>query len=237
MIELYGCSSPNVLKVIVALEELETPYRFRYVDVVMGEHFTPEFGKLNPNRRVPIIVDPEGPDGRLLTLWESGAILIYLAEKAGALMPHDATERCLALQWLMFQMGGIGPMFGQYVHFTRYAGDQTYSRARYHTEVLRLYDVVETRLAEAPYLGGSEYSIADIAAWSWLHSLEIDGVDRADYAHMKRWLDEIAARPAVVRAREVRAGIKVHNMVALAQDAPEKLDRFFGRGQYSRAPA
>ena len=237
MIELYGCVSPNVLKAIVAVEEFQLPYRFHYVNVVMGENHTPEFSALNPNRRVPVIVDSEGPGGKSFTLWESGAILIYLAEKAGGLIPTDPAERYLTLQWLMFQMGGIGPMFGQYVHFSRYATDQSYSRARYATEALRLYDVVEGRLAESRFLAGPEYTIADIASWVWLSSLNVEGLDRADYPNMNRWIEEIRSRPAVVRALELYNSLmdKV-DMQKLLEEAPETLDRFFGRGSYARVP-
>ena len=236
MIELYGCVSPNVLKAIIAVEEFELPYRFNYVNVVMGENHAPAFGALNPNRRVPVIVDADGPDGTPFTLWESGAILIYLAEKGGGLIPKDAAGRYLTLQWLMFQMGGIGPMFGQYVHFSRYAADQPYSRSRYLTEVVRLYGVVEGRLAESPHLAGPDYTIADIASWVWLSSLPVEGLDRAEYPNMNRWIEEIRARPAVGRALELYGTLmdKV-DMVRLAKDDPEALDRFFGRGKYARA--
>ena len=238
MIELHGCVSPNVLKVLIALEELSLPYDFRYVNVVLGENQTPEFAKLNPNRRVPVIVDPEGPGGKPLTLWESGAILIYLAEKAGALVPEDPAERYVTLQWLMFQMGGIGPMFGQQVHFRRYATEEVhaYSRARYNTEVLRLYEVVAGRLAEGPYIAGPAYTIADVAAWPWLREPERRGAAQVVIPHVRRWLDEIDARPAVARALQLYNGLMTKiDMDQLAKDDPDQLDRFFGRGRYSRA--
>ena len=235
MLEVYGCISPNVLKVLVGVEEVGTPYHYNYVSVLMGENQAAEFAALNPNRKVPIIVDPDGPDGKSLVVWESGAILIYLAEKAGVLIPNDAGSRYAALQWLMFQMSGIGPMFGQYVHFSRYAQSQTYSRDRYYTEVLRLYDVTEGRLQQSRFLAGNEYSIADISAWPWLYMLEIEGLDRSNYPNMNRWIAEIADRPAVERAMVVFSSMKFPDMVQFGEDHPDHLDRFFGRGRYSRA--
>jgi len=170
MIELWGLGSPNVHKVVIALEELSLAYKFNYIDCPLGENYTPEFGALNPNRKAPVIVDHDGPDGKPITLWESGAILIYLAEKSGGLMRSDPVGRYLTIQWVMFQMASIGPMFGQLAHFRVYALDEAhaYSRARYATEVQRLYDVVDGRLAESSYIAGPEYSIADIAAWPWM---------------------------------------------------------------------
>lgn len=156
MIKLYGMFSPNVLKIILALEELGLPWQFTFVDVFGGDQFSDEFGALTPNRKVPVIIDEDGPDGEPFTLWESGAILNYLAEKTGNLMPADIRKRHTVMQWLMFQVGGVGPMFGQNGHFKIYHQDHgsQYSRVRYGTEVLRLYDVLERRLAcvgrEAP---------------------------------------------------------------------------------------
>ena len=239
MIELYGCISPNVLKVMIALEELELPHAFTYVNVVMGENHAPEFGKLNPNRRVPVIVDPDGPGGKPITLFESGAILIYLAEKAGRLLPADPAGRYIALQWLMFQMGGVGPMFGQQVHFRNYAKDPSndYSRARYDTEALRLYDVVEERLAESSYMAGNDYTIADIALWPWIRTPERRGVDMEIMPATRRWLDAIDSRPAVRRAMDAYGKISWPDMQQTIADNPDLLDRFFGRGKYSRSPA
>lgn len=234
---LYGCISPNVLKVLVALEELGLEYDFHCVNVMMGENLTPEFTRLNPNRRVPVIVDADGPGGKSITVFESGAILMYLAEKAGVLVPADPHGRYACLQWLMFQMGGVGPMFGQQVHFRNYAKEPTndYARARYDTEVLRLYDVVESRLGESPFIAGEEYSIADIALWCWLRTPEKRGVHMENLPHLGRWLSMIDARPAVIRALNFYSGINRPDMQQLISENPDQLDRFFGRGQYSRS--
>jgi GST-like protein len=237
MIELYGIGSPNVHKVIVALEELGLAYRLHHVDCPMGEQFTPEFTALNPNHKVPVIIDPDGPAGRPITLWESGAILIYLAEKTGRLLSPDPAARYLAIQWLMFQMGGVGPMFGQLAHFRVYAKgeEHSYSRARYATEVRRLYDVVETRLAETRYLAGDDYSIADIAAWPWMFNARRRFIDKADVPNVARWIKAVGERPAVVRSVEVMAGMAGRDLDQFAVEHPRELDRYLGRGEFSRA--
>jgi GST-like protein len=236
MIELYGMGSPNVYKIIIALEEMELAYRFHFVDVMMGEQYTPEFGALTPNRRVPVIVDAEGPEGRPMTLWESGAILIYLAEKTGLMLPKAPEARYTVLQWLMFQMGGIGPMFGQQSHFRVYAEahGNHYSRARYGTEVKRLYDVAETRLAQSAYLGGADYSIADAAAWPWMRAADMRSVDLADLPNVARWIKAVGERPAVIRAMATLADRPHRDLPAFVRDHPDELDRYLGRGKYSR---
>src|SRR4051812_41471796 len=179
MIDLWGIGSPNVHKVIIALEELGMPYRHHPVNCFMGEQYTPEFTLLNPNQKVPVIRDPDGPGGVPFTIWESGAILMYLAEKARCLLPTDPRERYAAIQWLMFQMAGVGPMFGQLAHFRLYAKEDAhrYSRARYASEVQRLCGVLNARLAESSYLAGPDYSIADIAVWPWIVRTEIHRTD------------------------------------------------------------
>lgn len=239
MIELFGMRSPNVQKVILALSELELPFEFHYVDVFLGEQFDARFAALTPNRKVPVIVDHEGPDGQPLTLWESGAILVYLAEKTGALMPADARGRALTLQWLMFQMGGIGPMFGQDAHFQRFAPDAAYaySRSRYRTEVLRLTDVVEGRLAESRFLAGDDFTIADVAAWPWLRTVGGRGADLAALPALGRWIDEIAQRPGARRAMAFIDQIAAPDIAGLIADHPDAMDRYLGRGAYSRAGA
>jgi GST-like protein len=237
MIELYAIGSPNVHKVIIALEELGLPYRLNHVDCPMGEQFSPAFTALNPNHKVPVIVDPDGPGGRPITLWESGAILIYLAEKTGRLISHDPATRYITLQWLMFEMGGVGPMFGQLAHFRVYAKgeEHAYSRARYATEVRRLYDVVESRLAQAPYLAGGDYSIADIAAWPWMFNTKRRFVDKADVPHVARWIKAVGDRPAVVRSVEAMASMAGRDLDQFAVEHPRELDRYLGRGEFSRA--
>jgi len=238
MIEIWGLGSPNVHKVILALEELALPYTYHHVDCPMGEQYTPEFTALNPNQKAPVIVDPDGPGDKRFTIWESGAILIYLAEKTGKLMSSDPAERYVTLQWLMFQMAGIGPMFGQSAHFRIYAKDRAYdySRARYATEVVRLHDVVEARLAESPYIAGADYSIADIAAWAWIMRTEINRIDLNEYPHIKRWVDTISERPAGVRSIAWLKGLKRDiSLDELQRLYPDKFDRYLGRGRYSRA--
>jgi len=206
MIEVWTWPTPNGHKVHIALEELGLPYSVIPVNIGAGEQFRPEFLALTPNHRIPAIVDPEGPGGKRVELFESGAILIYLAEKTGKLLPADPIARLTALQWLMWQMGGVGPMFGQWNHFASYAPEKLpYAIERYTNEVKRLYRVAEKRLAQAPYFAGDEYSIADISIYPWARNPENRGVDVAEFPHLKRWLDSVAARPAVQRGVEVLA--------------------------------
>jgi GST-like protein len=203
MIELWSWPTPNGQKVHIALEELGLPYTVVPINIGAGDQFKPEFLAITPNHRIPAIVDPAGPGGRL-TLFESGAILIYLAEKAGRLIPADPAARYTCLQWLMFQMGGIGPMFGQYNHFANYAPEKLpYAIERYTNEVARLHRVLEARLAASDYLAGPEYSIADIATFHWVRNADKRGIDLADYPGVQRWHDAIAARPAVQRGLEI----------------------------------
>ena len=206
MIEVWSWPTPNGHKVHIALEELGLPYRVVPVNIGAGEQFRPEFLAITPNHRIPAIVDPDGPGGKPLQLFESGAILIYLAEKAGRLIPTDPVERLKALQWLMFQMGGVGPMFGQYNHFAAYAPERIpYAVERYGNEVRRLHGVLEKRLAESEWLAGSGYSIADIATFPWIRNPDRRGIDLSDYPSVLRWHDAIAARPAVQRGVAVLA--------------------------------
>ena len=203
MIDLYTWSTPNGRKVSIMLEECVLPYRVHPVNIGKGEQFTPEFLAINPNNRIPAIVDPDGPDGRPLTLFESGAILIYLAEKTGKFMPRAPRARLICLQWLMLQMGGVGPMFGQAHHFLRSAPEQVpYGIKRYTEETRRLYGVLQKRLTEAEYLA-DEYSIADIATFPWVARFEWHKVDLADFPAVKRWFDRINARPAVQKGMAV----------------------------------
>jgi GST-like protein len=205
-IEVWTWPTPNGHKVHIALEELGLPYTVVPVAIGAGEQFRPEFLAITPNHRIPAIVDPDGPGGQRITLFESGAILIYLAEKAGGLIPADPVARYTCLQWLMFQMGGVGPMFGQYGHFHNYAPEKLpYAMERYAKEVTRLHRVLEKRLSEAEYLAGAEYSIADIATFPWLRFPERRNIDLAAFPNVKRWHDAIAARPAVQRGVAVLA--------------------------------
>jgi GST-like protein len=203
VIDLYTWSTPNGRKVSIMLEECALPYRVHPVNIGKGEQFTPEFLALNPNNRIPAIVDDEGPDGRPLPLFESGAILVYLAEKTGKFMPKAPRARLIALQWLMFQMGGVGPMFGQAHHFLRSGKEEVpYAIKRYAEETRRLYRVLQKRLSEAEYLA-DEYSIADIATFPWVARFEWHKVNLADFPAVKRWFDVIAARPAVQKGMAV----------------------------------
>lgn len=206
-IQVWTWPTPNGHKVHILLEELGIPYEVVPVAIGKGEQFRPEFLAITPNHRIPAIVDPEGPGGQRFSLFESGAILIYLAEKANSdLIPRDPAARYLCLQWLMFQMGGVGPMFGQYNHFANYAVEKLpYAIERYTNEVARLHRVLDKRLSESEYLAGPDYSIADIATFPWIRNPDRRGVDLGQYPNVKRWHDAIAARPAVQRGVAVLA--------------------------------
>ncbi|MDP1681869.1 MAG: glutathione S-transferase N-terminal domain-containing protein [Burkholderiales bacterium] len=205
MIDLYTWSTPNGRKISIMLEELGLPYRVHAVDITQGEEFTPEFLAINPNAKIPAIIDHDGPEGKPITLFESGAILIYLAEKNGRYLASDPRTRYLTLQWLMFQMGGVGPMFGQAHHFLKFAPQAVpYAIERFTTETRRLYGVLDQRLSEAPYLAGA-YSIADIANYPWVARYEWHGVNLADFPHVKAWFERISLRPAVVKGMAVPA--------------------------------
>ena len=200
MIELYTSETPNGWKVSITLEELALPYHVRPIALSKNEQKEDWYLKLNPNGRIPTIVDHDNGD---FVVFESGAILIYLAEKTGKLMPADSKGRSRVLQWTMFQMGGIGPMMGQANVFFRYAPEKIpYAIERYQREVRRLFEVLNTQLGEHEYLAG-EYSIADIANWSWVHGYAWSGVSVDGLEHLKRWIDTVAARPAVQRGRAV----------------------------------
>jgi GST-like protein len=204
MIILHTWGTPNGHKISIALEELGLAYEVRKVNITRDEQFEPAFLTLNPNNKIPVIVDDDGPDGQPITLFESGAILIYLAEKTGRLLPDDAHARYQALQWLMFQMGSIGPMLGQAHHFLRFAPDVIpYAIERYSKEATRLYGVLNGHLRGRDWLAGSAYSIADIATFPWIARHEWQGIDLARYPEVKRWFEAIAARPAVQRGLEI----------------------------------
>lgn len=203
MITLHTWSTPNGRKISIALEELGLPYEVRPVNIGRDEQFAPEFLALNPNHKIPVIEDSEGPDGQPIVLFESGAILIYLAEKTGRLLPVEPRARYLALQWLMFQMGGVGPMFGQRHHFRNNAPHEKYGIERYTKETHRLYKVLDARLAQARYLAGDDYTIADIATYPWVARWQWHELDWADVPAVRRWFDEIGARAAVQRGMAV----------------------------------
>jgi GST-like protein len=237
MITLYGMGSPNVVKIYVALEELALAYTVQPVDVFTGKQFDDAFLALNPNAKVPVIVDSNGPGGKPYTVFESGAILLYLAEKTGKLLPTDMAAKFDTIQWLMTQMSTVGPMFGQYVHFVRFAppGNE-YSRSRYATQVHRVCEVIDRRLASLPCLGGSEYSIADIATWPWLRLLPtLPGQEAAaKMPNIGRWVAEINERPAVKKALAQVDAVRART-TPFDKAEPADLDRMFGRGQYAAA--
>jgi GST-like protein len=199
MIDLYTWSTPNGRKVSIMLEEIGLPYSVHAVDITKNEQFHPDFLKISPNSRIPAIMDRDNG----LSLFESGAILMYLAEKTGRLWPKDGPAHWRTIEWLMWQMGGVGPMFGQVHHFVKYnKGKAPYAEERYLAEAKRLYGVLDRRLAEAEYVAGA-YSIADIAIWPWTSRFEWQTIDLTDYPNALRWYRAVAARPAVQKGYHV----------------------------------
>jgi GST-like protein len=229
-IDLYTWPTPNGGKVQIALEEMGLAYEVHEVDIGAGDQFKPDFLKISPNNKIPAIVDRDGPGGKNLSLFESGAILIYLAEKTGKLLAPKGAKRYAALQWLMFQMGGLGPMLGQASHFRYFAAEKyPYAIDRYTNEAKRLYAVLDRRLGEAEFLAGADYTIADIATYPWLRYWEMQGVNLPDYKNVQRWFDAIGARPAVQRGLEVLAERKLKGPIT---DAHREI--LFGTTQYER---
>lgn len=210
MIDVYSWPTPNGHKVHIMLEEcgqqLGRDWQVHPINIGAGDQFQPDFLRISPNNKIPALVDPNGPDGQPIALFESGAILLYLAQKFQCLLPASERARLEALQWLMFQMGGVGPMLGQAHHFRIYAPEKIgYAIDRYTNEAKRLYGVMERRLQTSPYLGGAEYSVADVAVYPWLRSWQNQGIDWADYPTLKAWFDSVGARPAVQRGVQVLA--------------------------------
>ena len=229
MIEVYSWATPNGHKVHIMLEECGLPYRAIPVNIGAGDQFKPEFLAISPNNKIPAIVDTDGPDGQPISMFESGAILLYLAAKTGKLLPTDVRRKYEVLEWLMFQMGSVGPMLGQTHHFRLYAPEKIgYAVDRYTNEAKRLYGVMNKRLAKSKYIAGPEYSIADIAIFPWLRSWKNQGIDWNDHPHLKGWFDEIAARPAVQRGVEVLASLRK----PLVDD--KSRDVLFGTSQYQQ---
>jgi GST-like protein len=229
MIEVYSWATPNGHKVHIMLEECGLPYHVHGVNIGAGDQFDPAFLAISPNNKIPAIVDPNGPDGAPISLFESGAILMYLAGKTGKFMPATTRGRYEMLEWLMFQMGGVGPMLGQTHHFRLYAPEKIrYAVDRYTNEAKRLYGVMNKQIAKRKYIAGAEYTIADIAIFPWLRSWEKQGIDWIDYPHLKGWFDEIAARPAVQRGVEVLAALRK----PLVDDKAR--ETLFGSIQYQR---
>ncbi len=229
MLEVYSWATPNGHKVHIMLEECELPYRVHPVDIATGQQFSPDFLAISPNNKIPALVDSDGPDGRPMSLFESGAILLYLAGKTNRFMPNSVRGKYEVLQWLMFQMGGVGPMLGQAHHFRIYATQKIdYAINRYTNEAKRLYGVMDKQLANNKYIAGDEYTIADMAIYPWLRSWKNQGVDWADYPRLKEWFDEVSARPAVQRGLTVLADLRK----PITGDREREI--LFGSAQYQR---
>jgi GST-like protein len=229
MIDLYSMATPNGHKVHIMLEECGLPYRVHNIDIGEGDQFKPEFLAISPNNKIPAIVDSNGPDGKPMSLFDSGAILVYLASKVDKFLGHTDREKFTVLQWLMFQMGGLCPMLGQAHHFRIYAPEKIdYAYNRYTNEAKRLYGVMDKQLSTHAYLAGDEYTIADIASFPWTRSWKNQGIDWADYPHAKRWHDAISERPAVQRGVEVLTALRK----PLVDDKAKEL--LFGATQYER---
>jgi len=236
MITLYGMGSPNVVKIFIALDELGLAYEVKPVDVFTGQQFDDAFIKLNPNAKVPVIVDPDGPGGKPYTCFESGAILLYLAEKCGKLLPKDPAAKYDAYQWLMTQMSTVGPMFGQMVHFVRFApAGNDYSKGRYITQATKVTEAIEQRLVGREFLAG-EYSIADIATYPWLRNIPalMGAETMAKFPNVARWVKAIDERPAVkvalAKVDQVRA-----QTTQFDKATADNLDRLLARGKYAAA--
>lgn len=229
MIDVYSAPTPNGHKIHIMLEECGLAYRIKHIDIGAGDQFSPNFLAISPNNKIPAIVDADGPDGRPISLFESGAILIYLAGKTERLLGDTDREKFTVLQWLMFQMGGIGPMLGQAHHFRIYAPETIdYAIKRYTNEAKRLYGVIDKQLAMHAWLAGDQYTVADIATFPWLRSAQNQGIDWADFPNAKRWFDKIAARPAVQRGLAVLSNIPKREMDEKQREV------LFGATQYAR---
>ena len=227
MIDVYSWATPNGHKVHIMLEECGLPYTVHGVDIAAGDQFKPDFLAISPNNKIPAIVDSDGPDGKPISLFESGAILLYLAAKTGRFMPASVRGKYETLEWLMFQMGGVGPMLGQAHHFRIYAPDKIeYAVNRYTNEARRLYGVMDKRLGQTRFLAGGEYTIADIATWPWTRSYKNQGIDLDDFPNVKRWFDTIAARAAAQR------GVQVLDKARKALTDDKAREMLFGASQY-----
>jgi GST-like protein len=229
MIDLYGMTSPNVGKVLIMLEELGESYRVRHLNVFRGDQFEPSFQQLSPLSKVPVIVDGDGTLDRQV-VFESGAILIYLGEKHARFLPAAGPARHEILQWLMVQLCNIGPIFGQLTHFRRLAPPgNAYSLERYNNLAVRLYRLLESRLAQRRWLAADCYSVADIATYPWLRYVEWHGLDWAEFPNVKRWHEAIGSRPAVERADAQMAQLRPIDAQSMTDASAAQLDRFFGR--------
>lgn len=229
MIDVFSWPTPNGHKVHIMLEECGLPYQAIPIDIGKGDQFKPEFLAISPNNKIPAITDPQGPDGKPVSLFESGAILVYLAGKTGRFLGRTDRQRYEVLQWVMFQMGGVGPMLGQNHHFRQYAPEKLpYAIDRYTNEAKRLYGVIDRRLAASAWLGGDDYSIADIATWPWLRNWKNQGIELADHPHLSKWFHAIEERPAVQRGVKVLADLRK----PITDDKAREI--LFGSTQYQR---
>ena len=233
MIDVYSWPTPNGHKVHIMLEEcgykLGKDWLAHPINIGKGDQFTAEFLKISPNNKIPALVDPNGPDGKPISMMESGAILLYLAAKTGKFMPKTDRAKFEMMEWLMFQMGGVGPMLGQAHHFRIYAPEKIeYAVNRYTNEAKRLYGVMDKRLSANKFIAGNTYTIADIAIFPWLRSWQNQGIDWADYPHLKAWFDKIATRPAVIRGVTVLADLRK----PITGD--KERDILFGSAQYQK---
>lgn len=229
MIELYAWPTPNGYKISIACEEMGLPYKVVPVDIGGGDQFKPEFLKFSPNNKMPAIIDPDGPDGKPISVFESGAILIYLAEKTGKFMPRDMRGRTRTIEWLMFQMASVGPMMGQNGHFRNYAPEKMqYAIDRYTNETKRIFGVMDRRLKEAPYLAG-DYSIADMATFPWIRAWPRQGIEIEEFPQVKRWFEAIDARPAVKKGLDL-----LQDKIRKGPIDDKARDILFGQAQYAR---
>jgi GSH-dependent disulfide-bond oxidoreductase len=229
MIDVFSWATPNGHKVHIMLEECGLPYRAIPVNIGAGDQFKPDFLAISPNNKIPAMTDPEGPDGKPISLFESGAILVYLAGKTGRFLPATDRDRYQVLQWLMFQMGTVGPMLGQTNHFRQYAPEKIpYAIERYSNEARRIYGVIDKRLAQSEWLGCGEYSIADIATFPWLRNWRNQGLVLDEYPHLKAWFERIGERPAVQRGVTVLADLRR----PITDDKAREI--LFGKTQYER---
>ncbi|MBM3345720.1 MAG: glutathione S-transferase family protein [Betaproteobacteria bacterium] len=230
MIDVYTWPTPNGHKVHIMLEETGLPYRVHAVNIGAGDQFKPEFLRISPNNKIPAIVDSDGPGGKPMSMFESGAILFYLASRTGMLLPEDIRDRWATLQWTMFQMGHIGPMLGQAHHFIGYAPEKLpYAIDRYSKEANRLYGVLDRRLAESEYVACGAYTIADIAIMPWLRTAARQNVNIDEYPHVKRWFDAINARPAVQRGLAVLSDVR-----RPPPNDPKWRENLFGNAQFQK---
>lgn len=229
MIDVYSTATPNGQKVHIMLEECGLPYRIHHIDIGAGDQFTPAFLSISPNNKIPAIVDSDGPDGEPMSLFESGAILVYLASKVGKFLGTTDREKFTTLQWLMFQMGGVGPMLGQAHHFRMYAPEKIeYAINRYTNEAQRLYGVIDKRLGDSRYLAGDTYTVADIATFPWLRSWEKQGIELSQFPNVQRWFDEINQRPAVKKGVNILADLRK----PVTDDKAKEI--LFGAAQYAK---